>query len=182
MNAAQHMWKRLPRTQRRIALTVSVVLALWAADTVLLRPLRVRLSRLQQDVRETEAQLTAAMVASAQAEAVNRAFETYQPYAQPGSDPQSELGIVYAEVQSAVRDLGMPLLSLRQGEVSPDASDAVSVTLECEATPVQLVQLLDRVQRSARLLQVTDVTVRATDGKGLRVSLVISKLLLKGGA
>ena len=178
MITAAGMWKRLPRTQQRSALAASVVLALWASDAALLRPLRVRLSRLAQDVRETEGRLTAAMVASAQAEAVNRAFETYQPYVQPGGDPQSELGIVYAEVQSAVRDLGMPLLSLRQGEVSPDAADAVSVTLECEAAPVQLVQLLDRVQRSARLLKVTDLTVRATEGKGLRVSLVISKLLL----
>ena len=175
MNAARQIWKRLPRTQQRIALTVSVVLALWVADTVLLRPLRVRLSRLQQDVRQTEGRLTAAMVASAQAEAVNRAFETYEPYAQPGGDPQSELG---AEVQSAVRDLGMPLLNLRQSEVSPRTPEVVSVTLECEATPVQLMQFLDRVQRSIRLLKVTDLNVRATEGKGLRVSLIISKLLL----
>jgi type II secretory pathway component PulM len=175
------LWNRLTRRQQRVGLVVGGLLALLISDAVLLRPLRARLAQLNRHVRETERRLMAATVASTQAEAVNRAFEAYQPYVQPGSDAQSELGIVYAEIQSTVRDLGMPLINLKQGEIV-DGKETVTVSLECEANPLQLVQLLDRLQRSTHLLKVTDAHVRVMEGKSLRVSLVISKLLLKAPA
>lgn len=177
MTGGPLFWKRLTRRQQRIILIVGGTVAFLASDAVLLRPLRARLAQLNRHVRETEQRLMTATVASTQAEDVNRVFDAYQPYAQPAGDAQSESGIVYAEIQSAVRDLGMPLISLRQGEIA-DGKPTVTVSLECEASPSQLVQLLDRVQRSTHLLKVTNLNARVTEGKSLRVSLVISKLLL----
>ena len=176
MTGGGRLWQRLTRWQRRALLVGSGMLALWVAAAFLLF-LSARLAQLNAQVRDTEARLMASTVASAQAEDVNRALDAYQPYVQPGGDAQAESGVVYAEIQSAVRDLGMPLINLKQGEIA-SGKKTVTVSLECEASPSQLVQLLDRVQRSTHLLKVTGLTVRVTESKGLRVSLVISKLLL----
>ncbi len=170
------LWQRLTRWQRRAILVGSGGVVLWVAAAFLLL-LHSRLAQLNTQVRDTEARLKASTVASAQAKDVNQAFDAYQPYVQPGGDAQSESGVVYAEIQSAVRDLGMPLINLKQGEIA-SGKPMVTVSLECEASPSQLVQLLDRVQRSTHLLKVTGLSVRVTESKNLRVSLVISKLLL----
>jgi hypothetical protein len=52
------------------------------------------------------------------------------------------------------------------------------VSLETESSPTQLVQLLDRMQRSARLLRVTQLSLRVVEGRALRASIVISQLTL----
>jgi hypothetical protein len=70
----------------------------------------------------------------------------------------------------------MVLMNLR-----PDAGaggQALRVSLETESSPTQLVQLLDRMQRSARLLRVTQLSLRVVEGRALRASIVISQLTL----
>ena len=178
----QH-WQRLNKRQQRLVLLLGGLLAVWAADGVLLRPLRSRLKALHQEVRETERRLIDATVASTQVETVTRAFEQYEAYLQPAGTVEAELAATLAEVESAIRDLGIVLINLKQGAAPGEPDGTVSVSVECEASPTQLVQLLDRLQRSVRLLKVTQLTVRASDARTLRASLVVSKLLvsLSGG-
>lgn len=174
MPALATQWKRLPRAQQRLALVFCSVLGLWVMDLTALRPLRLRLSRLNREARELEQRLLEAMVASAQAEAVEQAFTAYQPYLATATNSDAEIAGVLTEVETAVRDAGMVLMNLR-----PDAGgDAVRVTVETESSPSQLVQLLDRVQRSSRLLRVTQLSLRVVEGRILRASIVISKLLV----
>ena len=61
-----------------------------------------------------------------------------------------------------------------------EAGSTVSVALELEATPAQLINLLDNLQRSTQLLKVTQMTLRLTNEQAstLRCTMVISKLLL----
>ena len=172
-------WQRLGKRQQLIASLVGGLCVVGAVDVLLLRPLRQRLSRLHQDVRAAEQRLIQAVVANGQAKAVNQAFSAYEPYVKPVGSPEAELAGVLSEVESAVRQSGLVLLSLKPA--SPQggsATNAVSVTIEGESTPEQLLQLLDAIQRSTGLLRVTDLTVRVAAGKSLRSSFVISKLLL----
>lgn len=173
-------WQRLSRRQQAAVLIVGSVATVWGMDGIALRPLRQRVRELRRQVRETEQRLADSIVASAQANAVNRAFTAYEPYiTTPAGSSESELAGLLSEVESAVRQSGMVLLNLRPVSGRSGTANTVSVTVEGEASPSQLVQLLDLLQRSTRLLKVAELTVRVSEAKTLRTSLVISKLLLK---
>ena len=171
-------WKQLNRRQQRLVLLLGVAAAVGLADAVALRPLRLRLVQLHREVRETEQRLVDAMVAGAQTDAVAHALGPYQPYLQPAGSEESELAAVLTEVESAVRASGMVLLNLKPQVSGKGLANAVSVIVEAEASPPQLVELLDRLQRSSRLLRVMELNVRVSEGRTLRASLVVSKLLL----
>ena len=172
-------WQRLSRRQQAIAFVGGSALVMWTVNGVALQPLHRRLSQLRREVREIEQRLLRAVIASRQTEAVDQAFQAYGPYVTPVGSPDAELASVLSEVEQAVRQSGMVLLNLKP--VNPhDAGDqAISVTVEGEANPSQLVQLLDNLQRSVHLLKVTELTVRVSESSTLRTSMVISKLLLK---
>ena len=177
---AIQQWQRLNKRQQRWVLLLAGLVAVWGADGLLLRPLRRRLMTLHREVRETEQRLIDATVASAQVETVNQAFEQYAPYLKETGSVETELAAALTEVESAVRDLGIVLINLKQG-VAGESDRTVSVSIECETSPTQLVQLLDRLQRSVHLLKVTQLNVRASEVQTLRASLVISKFLVKAG-
>ena len=178
MAGAAQWWKRLDRGRQRLVLLLGAAAAVGLTDAVVLRPLRLRLVQLHREVRETEQRLVDAMVAGAQTDEVAQALGAYQPYLQPAGSEESELAAVLTEVESAVRASGMVLLNLKPQMGGKSLADAVSVTVEAEASPPQLVELLDRLQRSTRLLRVTELHVRVSEGRTLRASLVVSKLLL----
>ena len=171
-------WQRLSRQQQAAVVIGGSVLAAWCMDAVALRPLRRRLHGLHEEVRQAEQRLSEALVASQQAGSVTRAFETYKTYMQPSGSAESELASVLSEVESAVREAGMVLLNLKPMTGRSTSPETISVTVEGESTPEQLVALLDRLQRSTRLLKVTELTVRVSERLTLRTSMVISKLLL----
>ena len=169
-------WQRLGKRQQLAVGLGGGLLVLWLVDTIALAPLRRGLHRLHQEVRETEQRLIDALIANQQAARVNEAYATYEPYVKPSGSPEAELA---AEVESAVRDAGMTVLSLRP-VTQRDATDpTVRVSVDGEASPAQLVKLFDRFQRSTQLLKITELTVRAAEGGVLRTSMEISKLLLK---
>ena len=179
MPRALQQWQRLNKRQQRLVLVVGGLVTVWAADGLLLRPLRRRLTALHQEVRDTERRLIDATVASAQVETVNRAFEQYEAYLKGAGTVDAELAAALTEVEAAVRDVGIVLIHLKQGAAQAESGGTVGVSIECEASPTQLVQLLDRLQRSVHLLKVTQLNVRASEGRALRASLVISKLLVR---
>ena len=172
-------WRRLSTRQRIVVGGIGALAVVWSVDAVLLGPLRRRLSRLQGHVRDTERRLLDAITASSQAEAVHRAFHAYESYAVASESAETELAKMLSEVESAIRQSGMTLLNLRPATDRNAPTETIQVSAEIEATPQQLVALLDRVQRSTRLLKVTELNVRVSESKTLRVSLVVSKLLLK---
>ncbi len=171
-------WQRLSKRQQLIASLIGGLLVVAAVDALLLRPLRQRLTRLHHEVHAAEQRLVEAVVAGSQAKAVTQAFSAYEPYVRPAGSSEAELAGILSEVESAVRQSGLVLLGLKPATPQGGAANTVSVTIEGESTPEQLIQLLDAIQRSTRLLKVTDLAVRVAEGKTLRSSLVISKLLL----
>lgn len=175
---AMQQWQRLNTRQQRWGLLLAGLVAVWGADGFLLRPLRQRLMTLHREVRDTEQRLIDATVASAQVETVTQAFEQYAVYLKGTGSVETELAATLTEVESAVRDLGIVLINLKQGAAG-ESGRTVSVSIECDTSPTQLVQLLDRLQRSVHLLKVTQLNVRASDAQTLRASLVVSKLLVR---
>ena len=155
-------------------------LTLFLADLIALRPLRRQLRALRLDVRETERRVVEAMIASQQAEAVNKAFAAYEPLVKSAGSVEAELAAMLSEVEAAARQSGVVPLSLNPiGQGEGPAASTISVKLDGEGNPSQLVGFLDRIQRSTRLLKITELTVRVSEGQTLRASLTISKLLLK---
>ena len=173
-------WQRLAPRQRRIVFIVGSVLIVWALDAAALRPLRRQLHHLRGEVHDAEQRLRDAVAAQGQEKGVSEAFAAYEPYVKPAGSSESELAGVLSEVESAVRQAGVVLLSLKPASGRPaPTTNTVSVTVEGESSPSQFVQVLDLIQRSPRLLKVVELTVRVTEAKTLRSSMVISKLLLK---
>lgn len=173
-------WQRLSRRQQAAVLLAGGLLILWVVDAVVLRPLRMHVRELHRQVHETEQRLLQAVAASQQAEQVNKAFAAYEAYAHPAGPQESELAQVLTEVESAVRQSGMTLLNLKPATPRQASDSTVSVTVESEASPGQFVHFLDQIQRSTHLLKVTELTVRTSaEGKALRTSMIVSKLLLK---
>lgn len=150
----------------------------WGVYGVAVHPLHRRLTQLREDVRRAEEQLLDAIDATDQAEAIEQAFTAYESYVRPSGSAESELAGVLSEVEAAVRQSGMTLLNLRPAAGRPDAGRTVSVVVDGESTPTQLVRVLDQLQRSSRLLKITQLSVRVSEQKTLRSSLVVSKLLL----
>ena len=179
MGTLEQRWQRLSRRQQAIVLAVVGVLTLWGVDALVFRPLlRGRLSELKRQARDAEQRLVDATIASAQADAVSQAFEAYRLYIKPAGSVESELAAVLTEVEAVVRETGLVQLGLKSVPERNPAMDRVSITLETEGSPTQLMRLLDRLQRSTLLLRVTELTVRTSESQTLRGSLVISKLLL----
>ena len=178
-SALMAWWRKLGKRQQLIITVLGGALLLWMTDLVTLRPLRYHLHHLHEEVRGAEQRLVDGVIANEQAGAVNKAFEAYASYVKPVGAPESELAGVLSEVEAAVRQSGMVLLNLKPLSQRADASSAISVTIDGEATPSQLVRLLDQLQRSPHLLKVAELTVRVSESQTLRTSLVISRLLLK---
>lgn len=179
MNALLRVWQRLSKRQQLVATILGGLAVLWMLDLITLRPLRRHLHQLREEVRATEQRLVNGVIADGQADGVNKAFQAYAAYAQPAGSPESELAGVLSEVEAAVRQSGVALLNLRPSSQRGENGGAISVSVDGEATPKQLVQLLDAIERSPHLLKVAELTVRVSEAKTLRTSLVISKLLLK---
>ncbi len=169
-------WQALPARQRKLLSVLTVFFALWAAEAMMLRPLQRQLAGLHQQVREAEQQLIQATIASAQAASVDEAFTAYAPYLQPAGSREAEMAAVLTEVESAVREAGMVLLNLKPDEETSGAT-VITIRVEAEASPAQLMQLLDRLQRSTHLLKVSGLSARVAEGRMLRTSLVIQKRL-----
>ncbi len=169
-------WQRLTARQRALTALLGGFLLLGAVDLIALRPLRRRVSQLRSQAREIEQRLIQAMVASAQAEAVNETYAQYAPYVQPSAGPEADLAALSSEVEGAARALGVQLINLRQEPTSGERR-VVSVNLETEATATQVAELLDRLARSPQLLRITEMSLRLAEGRALRASFVISKLV-----
>lgn len=172
-------WQRLSKRQQLVALVAGGLAVVWGVHTITLRPLSRWVSQLHREVRDTEARLIEAVAAGQQAEAVDGAFAAYEPYVAPSGPPETELAGFLGEVESALQRAGLAVLNLKPVPVRDSSPQAISVTVESESTPGQLVQFLDLLQRSKRLLRITELAVRASEGRTLRSSMVISKLLLK---
>ena len=178
-------WQKLSARQQQIVAAMGGLVALNLMYAVGIRPLRVRLWKLHEQVHETEERLIRATAATAKADSVLRAYEAYRPYvpATPttATDSVKIQSHVQSEVESAVRASGVSLVYVKPApSTSGKQTSMVSVSVEAEATPEQLVALLDLLQRSTQLLKVTELTLRAEgeNSTTLRCSLVISKLLL----
>jgi len=172
-------WQRLSKRQRLIVAGAGGVVTLLLVDAIALRPLRRQVQTLRAQVRDTERRLMDAVTASQQSESVNAAFAAYEPYIKPAGSAESELAAALSEVEGALRQSGVLALSLKPMTSRPGEASMVSVSVDGESDPAQLVRLLDLLARSSRLLKVTELTVRVSEEKTLRSSMVISKLLLK---
>lgn len=181
---ALEQWQKLSVMQRRLAAGVSLVVGVWLVNLIGLGPLRQDIRRLRDQVRDTEQRLMRAVSVNTQAATILQAFEAYRSYV-PGSVSEGDAAHTQSQVQSdveaAVRASGMSLLNVKPVSASThDGASTVSVALELEATPEQLIRLLDSLQRSTQLLKVTQMAMRLTDERALtlRCSMVITKLLL----
>lgn len=177
----QRRWHALPQRYRQLLFALAVLLVCLGVDGIMIRPLRRQLARLHERIREAEQRLTEATIASGQAEAVAQAFTAYAPYAQPSGSREAELAGLLTEVESAVRETGMVLLNLKPEDIGADAGKALAIRVEAEAGTAQLLQLLDRLQRSPRLLNVSELSVRVAEGRTLRTTLVITRRRLLPG-
>ena len=172
-------WQRLSRRQQVILLIIGSTAVVWTMDTLALRPLRRHVRALHQQLRDTTQRLSEAVVAGDQAKAVNRAYTAYEPYLTTSGSSEADLAAVLSEVEAGVREAGMTLFNLKPASSRPGTEGILSVSVDGEASPSQLARLLDLVQRSPHLLKVTELTIRVSEGKTLRTSFVISKLVLQ---
>jgi hypothetical protein len=180
----QARWARMSRWQRVAVVAAAGLLLCNVLDGTVLAPLRRRLHALRHEVQEIETRLAATVVAGTQAGVVAEAYERYRPYAPARVSPEVVQASVLAAVEGAVRESGMSLLSLRpaieQGGAggTEHAAPSVSITVEGFASPRQLLLVLHRLQRSELVLKVTRLSLRVSEAKTLRVTLVVSPLLL----
>ncbi|MBI3996904.1 MAG: hypothetical protein HY352_04525 [Candidatus Omnitrophica bacterium] len=179
MARATPPWHQWTKTQRLVAGIVLSVAAVWIVYLAVLRPLHRQVVRLRDEVQNAEQRLVEAVAASQQVEKVGKAFAAYQPYVVPAASQELERAGFASEVESALRASGMAVLSLNQVAPREQAPETISVSVEAESSPGQLMQFLSLVQRSTRLLKVTELAVRSSESKTLRSSLVISKLIVK---
>jgi len=173
-------WQRLGKRQQLLAVIAGSVGTMLLMDLIALRPLRQHVQELNQKVSTAEQQLLQAIAAQHRADEVNKAFTAYAPYVHPAGSLESELAGFVGEVESALHQSGITVINFKPVTSRDEApATVIRVAIEGESIPAQLMQFLSLVQRSTRVLKVTELSVRTTDIKTLRSSIVISKLLLK---
>ena len=181
MTPLEERWRRLSRQQQIVGFIVGGLATIILVDFAALRPLRHRVKSLKGAISDAEQRLAQAMAVAGVADQVNKTYAAYVPYAKSSGTVEAELAGFLGEVESAVRGAGVTVLNLKPLAPKEGATDihSLSVALEGESAPEALLKLLDRLQRSQRLLKVTELTVRVSEQRTLRSSVVISKLLLK---
>ena len=170
-------WQRLKKRQQLVVGIAGSLFALGFIDLIALRPLRNQLQVLSRAVDETKQKLLTATAADYNAAFVTKAFKAYEAYGAASGPAETELAGLLSDVETTVRQSGVVLLNLKPGQRSGERS--ISVAVDGESSPEHLVRLLDQLQRSNRALKVTELSVRVSESKTLRVALVISKLLLR---
>lgn len=173
-------WQRLSKWQQLVVFVIGSGAIIGVVYAVVLGPLWRWVSHLVAEVHQTEVRFVDAVAASRQADGVNKAFKAYAPYVTSSGPVEAELAGFLSEVEAALHQAGLVVLNLKP--VTPREGDVetISVTVEGESSPGQLIQFLSAVQRSVRLLKVTELTIRtSSEGHALRSSMVISKLMLK---
>lgn len=171
-------WQRLNKGQRLVTGIIGALFALWAVDLMAFRPLRRRLREMGREVQGTKAKLLEATIADQNAANVTKAFKAYAPYAAASGSPETELAGLLSDVETTIRKSGVVLLNLKPSARSA-SSETISVAVDGESSPEQLMRLLDQLQRSQRALKVTELSIRVSESKTLRVAMVVSKLLLR---
>lgn len=177
--AASTLWQRFSPWQKRLAVLACFFFGFLFVHTMVIHPLRQTIRQLHREVKQTEQVLVSAVSASRSTATVAKAFAAYAPYVKSAGSPENALGTVLSEVETSVRESGMVLLNLKPTGSREKADDAVSITVDGEATPEQLVRLLDHLYHSPLVLKVSELTVRVSESKTLRASLIISKLLIQ---
>jgi len=179
MASVTQQWQRFSKWQQLAVFVLGSFVIIGTVYAVVLGPLWRWASRLVAEVHQTEARFVDAVAASRQADVVNKAFRAYEPYVKPSGPVEAELAGFLSEVEAALHQAGLVVLNLKP--VTPREGDVetISVTVEGESSPGQLIQFLSAVQRSVRLLKVTELTIRtSSEGHALRSSMMITKLLL----
>jgi hypothetical protein len=177
--ALSSLWQRLPTSQQLLVRVGGSALVLWGLTVLTLRPLQQRLRVLKQEVGAAEARLLAAVAANEQAERVHKAFTQYRAYVKRPESAEVELAGFMTEVEQAAKEAGIAEPYLKPLKGPETAANVLSATIEAESSPAQLMAFLDKIQRSARLLRVKELTARVTEARSLRSSLVLDKLLLQ---
>ena len=182
-------WKRLSLWQRRLALAGALTALVSVIELVGLRPLRHQLTQTRHDVQQMEQQLKRAIMLSAQAHAIEQAYEAYRPFVPSENaaanlrDPVRAQNQVQSEIESDARAIGMNVLTVRPASDASGA-DRLMIAMEAEATPAQLIRWLDHVRRAPSLLSVSRLAIRVPEDTAglLRCSMVVTKLLLRASA
>lgn len=179
LSKAGVFWQRLSPWQKRLTVLAGLFLGFLLIHATVVYPLRQTFRQLGREVKQTEEALVSAVAASRSAAAVEKAFAAYAPYAKSAASPENALGGLLSEAETAVRESGMTLLNLKPTLAREKADSGVSVTVDGESNPEQLMRLLDRLAHSMQVLKVSELTVRVSENKTLRTSLVISKLVIQ---
>lgn len=172
-------WQQRTKRQQLLLLLGGGVVCVALVYGIALQPLQRGVAALRRQVREQEERLVKAIAATRQADEVNRAFAAYAVYTQPSAAADVERTNVQSDVEAIANDTGIARILLKQVGANAGAADRVSVRLEGEASSEELVRFLDRVQRSPRLLKITELDVRISAEGTLRTTIVITKLLLQ---
>ena len=170
-------WQRLKKGQRLVAGMTGTLFMLWAVDLIAFRPLRQHLHALGQEVQQTKKKLIDATIADQNSANVTKAFKAYEPFAAVSGSPETELAGLLSDVETTVRQSGVVLLNLKPSARGSSGS-TISIAVDGESSPEQLMRLLDQLQRSQRALKVTELSIRVSESKTLRVAMVVSKLLI----
>ncbi len=176
-SAVLQRWQRLKKGQRLVAGVLGTLFMLWAVDLIAFRPLRRHLHALEQEVQQTKKQLIDATIADQNSANVAKAFKAYGPYSTVSGAPETELAGLLSDVETSVRQSGMVLLNLKPS-ARVVSGNTIGVAVDGESSPEQLMRLLDQLQRSQRALKVTELSIRVSESKTLRVAMVVSKLLI----
>lgn len=170
-------WQRLRKSQQ-IAVGILGSLALIGlVDLVALRPIRNRLRALAIEVKQTEQKLRAATEANDNALNVSKAFKNYASYAAASASADVELANLLSDVETTLRQSGVILLNLKPAQRSKE--NVISIAVDGESSAEQLMRMLDAFQRSQRALKITELSIRVSESKTLRVAMVVSKLLIQ---
>lgn len=179
MKAVFSRWFGNDKARRLALVIVAALAALALASLLLFRGLGRWLGRLDQQVRDAEQRLVVASTAMQHVEEVHQAYAAYEPFAMLSEPAAAERNRLLRDVEEALQRSGIVSLSSRELPESDEADGTVGIRVDGESSPGQLVTFLDLLQRSPRLLRVTKLEVRVSEGRTLRCSMDVSKLLIQ---
>jgi Tfp pilus assembly protein PilO len=175
----QALWLKLKPNERRLALAAGGLIGCWALLGWVVQPLWHRAGELRLRV-ETQAQkLEAFDRLLAQAPSVDRVYEGFSAYLEPGGEEQARSAFLN-ELTALSRRSNLEL-NLKPRPVRRDErTSRFDVELDLQGTQQDLLAFLDELLRLPRLVAIERLRISAIPTRSdlLRANLVIQKLTL----
>lgn len=171
-------YDKLSKRERRALAASALVIALVAADRLVLGPLLERYARLEQQIRDEEAAVRQSLAVLLQKQQITVQSRELSAFAVDARDPETEMTSLLKDLEGLAQSASVSLLYVKPVNTKDDKGvKRFYAALECEGTMEQVADFYYSIETSPKLLRIEKYTIqpKARDSSVARCAVTVSK-------